>query len=233
MSTESPAAPPEAPTEQGVEGVGAPEAPPSSSEPGVQPEAPAGEPDTRHPVERYAKPPGTPGRPPSLTRQRWDSISGLLKAGNFRDVAASQSGVQPSLMSEWMKRGEEDLEEGRDTLWSAFALMVYESEAKAESYAVAVVMRAGQHEAKHAEWFLARKFPQRWARKDTLQITGAEGGPIEIGVAREQLAKLLDQLLSDDGDSRPPGSPDAGAPAAEAPAGQPGEAGGVPEGSAG
>jgi hypothetical protein len=58
-----------------------------------------------------------------------------------------------------------------------------EAERGAEIYALAQVMKHAAADPRHAEWFLARKFPERWADRSRLQFEGARGGsPLTVEV---------------------------------------------------
>ena len=66
-----------------------------------------------------------------------------------------------------------------------FRRQVLEAEKAAEIRAVALVMKAAVNDPRHAEWWLERKHPDRWGRKDRLQaeVSGPEGGPVQIVIA--------------------------------------------------
>jgi hypothetical protein len=56
---------------------------------------------------------------------------------------------------------------------------------------VALVMKAAAEDARHAEWWLERKYPQRWGRKQRHEITGKNG---EVIRAQAEVADLTEAL---------------------------------------
>lgn len=104
------------------------------------------------------------GRPPKLSAEVMDKLCQALSAGNFRTPAAEWAGIAASTFHEWMRRGkEEKAGEYRD-----FRRRVIEAEKSAEIRAVGLVMKAAAEDARHAEWWLERKFNARWGRKASL-----------------------------------------------------------------
>lgn len=123
------------------------------------------------------------GRPTKCTPELTAKVVEAIRAGNFREVAAQWVGVSPANLSRWMTRPGEPYE--------TFRQAVLEAEQLAEIDAVALIMKAAKGDAKHAQWWLERKFPSRWGRKDRHELTGADGGRIEHGVSVEVDAEAL------------------------------------------
>jgi transposase len=146
------------------------------------------------------------GRPTLLTDEVEERILRAIRAGNFRGTAAQWAGIGERTLRDWMKRGEED-EESREGL---FRLRLLEAEQSAEIRMVGLISKAAEKDPKHAQWWLERKHPDRWGRKDRLsldgrqqlEVTGAQGGPLRAEVSNvhtdEGAARLANvvQLLS-------------------------------------
>jgi hypothetical protein len=97
-----------------------------------------------------------------MTPEAVDRICQALSEGNYRNVAAEWAGVSPRVMREWMAKGRAEKKgPHRD-----FRRRVLEAEKQAEIRCVGLIMKAAAEDAKHAQWWLERKFPSRWARKD-------------------------------------------------------------------
>lgn len=126
-----------------------------------------------------------PGRPRLLdTPEGQEKAARCLQAlrgGNFRNVACDWAGIAESSFREWMAEGEK----GAPQSSVDFRRQVLEAEKAAEIRAVALVMKAAENDPRHAEWWLERKHPDRWGRKDRLQaeVSGPEGGPVQIVIA--------------------------------------------------
>ncbi len=127
------------------------------------------------------------GRPSKLTPEVAEKILQALRAANFRKVAAEYAGVTPRVLRMWLQRGKRSPK----SRYGHFFRQVLEAEKAAEMRAVALIMKAAQEDARHAEWWLERKFPNRWGRKERHELTGAKGGPI-----RHQESELPVELLS-------------------------------------
>jgi transposase len=114
-----------------------------------------------------------------------------LRGGNFRNVACDWAGIAESSFREWMAEGEKGTRQSSVD----FRRQVLEAEKAAEIRAVALVMKAAANDPRHAEWWLERKHPDRWGRKDRLQaeVSGPEGGPVQVA-ATTTLAMLADPV---------------------------------------
>lgn len=124
------------------------------------------------------------GRPSKLTPEREAKILQLLRDGNFREVAVRAVRVSYPTFCRWMKC--------KSKRYRNFRKAVLEAEQEAEIAMVAVVRSAAYDDAKHAEWWLERKVPDRWGKKETRrqEITGKDGGPIESKTQVEHTGKL-------------------------------------------
>lgn len=119
------------------------------------------------------------GQPTRLTPQLQEAIIVMLKRGNYRMVACEAVGIGYNTFKRWMKTGEQI----PDGLYGQFRAAVVQAERDAESEAVAWILAAGRGDPKHLQWFLERKYPQRW---------GKYRG--ELGEAKRRIAELERQL---------------------------------------
>lgn len=133
-----------------------------------------------------------------------------LEAGNFRESACARARVDPHTLVAWLDRGRAELEktpEGEElSEYATFYVDVVTAEATAETVLVGQILE-GEPEDKR--WFLERRYPRRFGRMATrVELTGAEGKPIEVQDARRT---LLGRLLAVAG----PGPDQADDPGAE------------------
>lgn len=117
------------------------------------------------------------GRPTKLTPELSAKVCGIIRAGNYRDVAAKRSGLPMRTFSDWLKKGRKE----KSGAHRNFLLAVIEAEAVAETAMVAVVRRGAKKDPKCAQWFLERKFPERWGRRDKTIISQASVAPVTVG----------------------------------------------------
>jgi hypothetical protein len=124
-----------------------------------------------------------------LTPDRHRRIVDMIRLGSYAAVAATACGIGESTFYQWTKRGREaewnddgTLANQDDRPYVEFAEAVKEAEAAAEVQSVGTIRQAGQQSWQAAAWYLERKYPDRWARKDTLrqEVSGHLNGTVEI-----------------------------------------------------
>lgn len=109
-----------------------------------------------------------------------------LLAGNFRCTVAKMIGVDPATFRRWMALGK-TYSEG---IYARFRAAVLVAEAASEANAVATITASGQDDARHLEWLLERKYPQRWGR-----YRG------ELGLLKRRIQELEKLLGADSGET--------------------------------
>jgi hypothetical protein len=102
-----------------------------------------------------------PPPPRKLTEAVIQGVRRIILEGNFRSVAAKRMRVGLRTFDRWMALGRR-YPEG---IYGRLRQAVLEAEAAAERLAVRGVLLAGHTEdARHLEWWLERKHPERWGR---------------------------------------------------------------------
>lgn len=135
------------------------------------------------------------GRPTKLTPDTHNKIITALKAGNYLDTAARYAGVDPGTVHRWLNKGidpeaPEEYREFRDAVENA--------RAEAEARNVALIQQAanaGTWQA--AAWYLERTAHTRWGRKQSIEVAGQNGGPVEVEVDAKALEAKVRALLGD------------------------------------
>jgi hypothetical protein len=163
-----------------------------------------------------------------LTPELQQNLVQALRAFNHLDTAARLVGVHPNTVRRWLVEGEADdtTAEKRE-----FCEAISHARAEAEVRIVAGVAKAalggtltkrvtrtlrdGSKETEETYTapdgrvgleFLSRAFPARWARRNALEVTGADGGPIQvdsqstISTLAERLQAALSGAVTPDGD---------------------------------
>jgi transposase-like protein len=117
------------------------------------------------------------GAPTKLTPEVQAEIVRNLAGGCYIETACAVAGIGTSTYYRWMQWAEEGLEP-----YAGFRDAVREAEHKAELRALAIIMREGEKDPKHLEWWLERKFNDRWGRKDSIkqEVTGTGGAPMQV-----------------------------------------------------
>src|SRR4051812_16727640 len=100
------------------------------------------------------------GRRPKITPELVAQLVKAVRAGNFREPAARSCGVSVRTLRNWLARGKQ-FPEG---LYGELLHGLMEADAAAELEMIRRVRSAAKDDAKHAEWWLERKYPERWGR---------------------------------------------------------------------
>lgn len=132
------------------------------------------------------------GRPTKLNEQKQRRFVRLLEAGNYREIVCRACGIGTSTFYRWLERGEVE-ESG---IYHDFRIAVERAEAEAEVEAVAILRSA----MIDGDWratlgFLERRYPARWRRQQTTELTGADGAPIAVERTVD-LSKLSEEDLA-------------------------------------
>lgn len=103
----------------------------------------------------------------------------FIGAGCFTETAAAAAGINKQTLYEWMRKAERDEDESVTPELRAWKVALDEAEATAEARAVTGIQQAGSSGVWQAyAWFLERKFPYRWGRKDTTMLANPDGSPL-------------------------------------------------------
>lgn len=136
---------------------------------------------------------GKMGRNTKFTPELADKIIEALRLGVPQSTAITYGGISDTTYYRWLQEGAEDdatpqLRDFRDAVKAA--------RAEAEVRSVAVIQNASRKTWQAAAWFLERSFPQHWARTDRHELTGRDGGAIELNVDADALESKLRQLIA-------------------------------------
>jgi transposase len=115
------------------------------------------------------------GRPQKLTPEVAERLLLALRGGNYRKVACDYAGISQRTLRYWLQLGRERPK----SRYAEFRRQVITAEREAEMAMVGTILRAAKDDPKHAEWWLARKYPDRWAKREEHRIAGPGGGPIQ------------------------------------------------------
>lgn len=147
-------------------------------------------------------------RPTKLNSEIQNKIVTAIRAGNYIETAAAYAGISKSTLYDWLRRGEREKQRVEknpryrirksEKPYVEFSDAVEKALAEAEIRDVAIIAKAAEEHWQAAAWRLERKFPERWGRKDRHEITGRDGGPIEVEAAREKLASELLKLAEEE-----------------------------------
>ena len=135
------------------------------------------------------------GRPTDLTPTTQERIALAIRGGNDNKVAAAHAGIGESTFYAWLDRGRKERARlaassrakprASETPFVEFLETIEKAQADAEARNVALNAKAAQDGTwTAAAWWLERKYPERWGRKDRHEVTGKDGNDITITVRR-------------------------------------------------
>lgn len=127
------------------------------------------------------------GRPSKLTPDLRARLLAAIRGGNYRQTACQWVGIDYTTFARWMRESKADPDGPHGPLYQE----VLEAETAAEIQAVANLVKAGRDDPKLTQWWLERKFPERWGSQ-TKAIRDLE----------KRVAELQRQIAAtDDGDA--------------------------------
>jgi transposase len=120
-----------------------------------------------------------------FTKGTQRAIVEALKAGEYAKVAAEAQGVDESTYYRWLQRGEAAAKaadngkpvDAKELGYADFLVKVRRAEAEAEQAALRRVQ--GSEDWRATAWFLERRYPGRWAKRQNVDVTTKEQ-PIRI-----------------------------------------------------
>ena len=139
------------------------------------------------------------GRPTVLNVEMKDAIVDLLKRGNYITTSATAVGIRPGTIGVWIKKGEElsqldrDLDE-TEQLFVDFSLEVQKARAFAEVAHVENIRQASKENWTASAWWLERTNPRDWGKVQRTEITGADGGAIQVDI--ESVNRKIEAMLA-------------------------------------
>lgn len=111
-----------------------------------------------------------------LTTEVIESICASIRAGSYIGAACGRARVSKRSFYEWKKRGEEERNESRNTIYAKFLDAVESAEADNEVMLVGAIIKNDDWRAKME--ILKRRYPDRWGDKNKYEHTGANGEPL-------------------------------------------------------
>ena len=114
-----------------------------------------------------------------LTKDLQALLVARLAVGNYIDAACMSVGISPASFYVWMDKGREAEKKterkrtAQDRLHMEFMEAVENAQGVSEVNALAMVRKAMPDAWQAAAWILERKFPERWGRREKIEISAA------------------------------------------------------------
>jgi transposase len=127
------------------------------------------------------------GRPSKCTKELIGRVEETVGRLYYVEAVADSLGIGRKTFYEWLQRGEVE----NDSIYAQFAHTVKRAQAKAKEELLSGIRAGNAGDWQGKAWILERCYPAEFGRRERLEITGADGGPIEV----EHIAKLSDDAL--------------------------------------
>jgi transposase len=116
-----------------------------------------------------------PGRPSKLSEALIKEICEYVRKGNYIETAAAAAGISKQTLYAWMKAGARE----EDPLAVEFLDAYKKADAEAEAANVQLIRTQARKNWQAAAWFLERKHPDKWGRKDRLTANVNHSGNVD------------------------------------------------------
>ena len=116
-------------------------------------------------------------RKPKLTEKMIETAEKLIAAGNYQRHVAQYLGIDESTWYRWLQKGERAQQ---NSLYGKLYKAVKKAEAEAVARNVTIIQKAAQDTWQAAAWWLERKCPEEWGRKERVNIGSDSDMRIEI-----------------------------------------------------
>ena len=107
------------------------------------------------------------GRPSKFTPEARAAILDAVRNGAPREVAAQSAAIDDSTLYRWLEQGEADTEHDAASDFREFRDAIKKADAEAEITAITAI-RASVLQWQALAWWLERRHPARWAKRDPL-----------------------------------------------------------------
>jgi transposase-like protein len=129
------------------------------------------------------------GRKPKLNKMVIKRLEEALLAGNYIETACDYAGINRATFYKWMAEAEKS---GAKPLFRELSDTVTSARAQAEMRNVLRIQKAADDSWQAAGWWLERSFPQRWGRHQKVELSGSNGGAINVSLdAKQALVELI------------------------------------------
>jgi hypothetical protein len=153
--------------------------------------APAKKPGRKKKTARVKREtPRNGGRASLLTPEVQDRICDIMRRGNFIETAAASVGIHQSTLRRWLARGRREMQrldlepysgpKESELPFLRFCEAVDMAEAEAEVAALDLLSAHSFEDWRSIAWRLERKSFNRWGRRQAIEHSGPDGGPVKV-----------------------------------------------------
>lgn len=111
-----------------------------------------------------------------------NTITKALKAGCTKKDACTLASISEQTFYRWLREGEKAIE--GSTAYQ-FCESIKKAIAEARARNVTIIQKHAVNNWTAAAWWLERTDPENWGKRDRVEMTGADGGAMEMRVISE------------------------------------------------
>ena len=112
-----------------------------------------------------------------LTKELIEKAADIIARGNYYKVAIDILGIDEKTWYNWMRQGEIDANKGTNSLNFQFFQSIKKAEADAIDRNLTIIQQAADKGNWQASaWFLERKYPEQWGKRDNVNLTTDKDG---------------------------------------------------------
>lgn len=132
-----------------------------------------------------------------LNKELIEEAERLVKSGQDDIDVYNYLGISHETWYRWLREGENN----KNRLTREFYETIKKAKASAVIRNVTIIQNSAQETWQAAAWWLERKYPERFGKKEKYEHTGKDGGAIEINSKqlREQILSRINQYSTDEG----------------------------------
>lgn len=138
------------------------------------------------------------GRPTKLTPEVHKAIVEAIRAGASRQAAAASVGIAGRTLLEWIARGDGTSTRESSEDFARLAQDLHAAEADFEQTLIKDVLAYSamgeKPDWRGPAWLLERRFSDRWGKTTKTELTGRDGGPVQVS-SNTDFTKLSDAEL--------------------------------------
>lgn len=124
------------------------------------------------------------GRKTKLTKKLINDAEKLIKLGNYNTTVCQYLGIHQSTWYKWLQEGEQ----AKSGLKREFFDRIKSAESHAEIRNVQLIQQSANDTWQAAAWYLERKFPDRWGKKDKVDANLNHSGNVAKKVDLSELS---------------------------------------------
>lgn len=139
-------------------------------------------------------------RPTKFTRDTIDKLVRATRMGATKQLACAHAGISYATLNDWENgKFPRNLDDDQKALKAEFFDILTRAVGDSGVRALSVIQQAAhQGDWRAAAWLLEHRFPEDYG-KAKVELTGKDGGPVEIANVKRRIADLARQVAAEEG----------------------------------